>query len=65
MVIPLYFLPILSCLPTNMRKQVTSQQHSIQGDNTVLNMCLSVGLYTRRLFGLATYSIVYKVLNCC
>ena len=57
MVIPLYFLPMLSSLPTNMRKQVTSrltsQRHFMQSDNTVLNTCLSAVLYTRRLFGLA------------
>ena len=53
MVIPQYFLPMLSSLPTNMRKQVTSRPHSMQGDNTVLNMCLSAVLYMRRLSGLA------------
>ena len=31
MVIPLYFVPLLSSLPTSMRKQHTSRQHSIQG----------------------------------
>ena len=37
MVIPLYFLPMLSYLPTNISKQHTSQQHSIQGDNNSIN----------------------------
>ena len=42
MVIPLYFLPMLSSLPTNMRKQHTSRQHSTQGDNNSINTRLSV-----------------------
>ena len=46
MVIPLYFVPVLSSLPTSMRKQHTSQQHSIQGliqgDNNSINTRLSV-----------------------
>ena len=46
MVIPFYFVPLLSSLPTSMRKQHTSRQHSIQGsiqgDNNSINMRLSV-----------------------
>ena len=42
MVIPLYFLPMLSSPPTNMRKQHTSRQHSIQGDNKSINIHLLV-----------------------
>ena len=37
LVMPLYFLPILSSLSTNMCKQVTSRQHSMQGDSNGIN----------------------------
>ena len=46
MVIPLYFVPMLSSLPTGMRKQHTSRQHSIQGsiqgDNNSTNTPVSL-----------------------
>ena len=46
MVIPLYFVPMLSSLPTSMRKQHASRQRSIQGsiqgDNNSINTRLSV-----------------------
>ena len=44
MVIPLYFLPMLSSLPTNIRKQLMSQQQLIQGDSNSINNAL-VSLY--------------------
>ena len=47
-VIPLYFLPLLSSLPTDIPKQLTSQQHSIQGDNYSINTRLSISMRHRR-----------------
>ena len=40
MVMPLYFLPMLSSLSTDMCKQVTSRQHLMQGDSNGINMRL-------------------------
>ena len=45
MVIPLYFLPMLSSLPTDMREQFTSQELSIQGGNNSINTLLSVCMH--------------------
>ena len=53
-IIPMrYGNSFLSFLPTNIRKQLTSQQHSIQGDSYSINTRLSISM--RHLFGLDHY----------
>ena len=65
MVIPLYFLPLLSSLPTNIHKQITSRQHSIQGsiqgDNNGINMRLSISM--RHYSGLDNLFKVIRVFS--
>ena len=68
MVIPLYFLPLLSSLPTTIRKQLTLRQHSIQGDNysacqlvCAISLAYNIyGLHGLRSFPL--FNIVIKYL---
>ena len=45
MAVPLYFLPMLSSLSRDMRKQVKPRQHSMQGDNNSINIYAPVALY--------------------
>ena len=59
MVIPLFFLAMLSSFSTDMHKQLTSQQHSMQDDNnSILLFCMHCWA------GLDYYlcSIVHKLL---
>ena len=45
MLVPLYFLPMLSSLSRDMCKQVMSRQHSMQDDSNSINVYVHVVLY--------------------
>ena len=67
--IPLYFLPMFSSesLPTNMCKQVTSRPRHDDIPCKVITQYTYVPIsgFVYAPFVWLSYSIVYKVLNCC
>ena len=64
-VIPCFFFLMLSSLLTDMCKQLTPWQHSIQGDNNSINMCLSSCTHHYSGFDYYFCSIGNKLLYCC